>query len=77
MRGGTYDRTMPLRYPRPLVPGDRIGVTAPSSGVAPELRPRLHNAVKVLQDKGFEVVLGECLGTPSHVSGMLWNMRSL
>lgn len=59
---------MPIRYPRPLVPGDRIGVTAPSSGVSPALRPRLDHAVKVLQDKGFEVVIGECLGTPTHVS---------
>lgn len=50
------------------MPGDRIGVTAPSSGVRPELRPRLDHAVSVLRDKGFEVVLGECLGAATHVS---------
>lgn len=50
------------------MPGDRIGVTAPSSGVRPDLRPRLDHAVNVLRDKGFEVLLGECLGAPTHVS---------
>jgi len=32
---------MAIRYPAPLRAGDRIGVTAPSSGVPPALRPRL------------------------------------
>ncbi|MEO7071036.1 MAG: S66 peptidase family protein, partial [Nostocoides sp.] len=50
------------------VPGDRIGVTAPSSGVDAGMRPRLDHAVQVLRDKGFDVVLGECLGTATHVS---------
>ncbi|WP_427383376.1 S66 family peptidase [Janibacter sp. G56] len=59
---------MPLTFPEPLRPGDTIGVTAPSSGVEDDLRPRLDHAVAVLRDRGFEVVLGECLGTPSHVS---------
>lgn len=54
--------------PAPLRPGDRIGVTAPSSGVPTALRPRLDAAVKTLHDRGFEVALGECLTAPSHVS---------
>jgi muramoyltetrapeptide carboxypeptidase len=52
---------MPVRYPAPLRPGDRIGVTAPSSGVAAPLRPRLAHAAEVLRSKGYEVVLGDCL----------------
>ena len=58
----------PVAVPRPLRPGDRIGVTAPSSGVQPALRPRLDAAVRSLERRGYEVVLGACLGTPSHVS---------
>lgn len=60
---------MTVRFPRPLQPGDRIGVTAPSSGVDAALRPRLEVAVQALRDRGYDVVLGECLGTPSFVSG--------
>ena len=53
---------MPVRYPAPLNPGDRIGVTAPSSGVPDALRPRLDLAVRTLRDRGFEVIVGECIG---------------
>ncbi|WP_114907744.1 S66 family peptidase [Ornithinimicrobium murale] len=58
-----------IRFPQPLQPGDRIGVTAPSSGVPASLMPRLECAVGWLRDRGFEVVLGDCLGGDgSHVS---------
>jgi len=30
---------MAIRFPPPLQPGDRIGVTSPSSGVAPNHQP--------------------------------------
>lgn len=50
-----------MRFPSPLRPGDRIGVTAPSSGVGDDLRPRLDHAVAWLRDRGFEVEVGECL----------------
>jgi muramoyltetrapeptide carboxypeptidase LdcA involved in peptidoglycan recycling len=50
------------RFPRPLAPGDRIAVTAPSSGVATEHRPRLEVAVHSLEERGYEVVMGECMG---------------
>lgn len=59
---------MTVRFPRPLQPGDRIGVTAPSSGVEERFRPRFDVAVQSLRDRGYDVVLGECLGTPSFVS---------
>ena len=52
---------MAIRYPRPLRPGDRVGVTAPSSGVPAALRPRLEFAIRVLGERGFEVVRGDCL----------------
>jgi muramoyltetrapeptide carboxypeptidase len=59
---------MPLRYPAPLAPGDRIGVTAPSSGVGGRHRARLDHAVAALQARGYEVVLGDCLDGAGPVS---------
>lgn len=57
-----------LRFPQPLRPGDTIGVTAPSSGVEESKWPRLEYAVGWLRGRGYDVVLGECLGRPSHLS---------
>ncbi|MDV3223516.1 LD-carboxypeptidase [Intrasporangium sp.] len=57
-----------IRYPAPLRPGDRIGVTAPSSGVPEALWPRVELTRRFLEDRGFEVELGACLRAPSHVS---------
>jgi muramoyltetrapeptide carboxypeptidase len=57
-----------MRFPRPLQPGDRIGVTAPSSGIGPPLRARFDVAVAALRERGYDVVEGECLGTPGVVS---------
>jgi muramoyltetrapeptide carboxypeptidase len=50
-----------IRYPAPLRPGDRIGVTAPSSGVEPEMRPRLEFAIDYLSARGYDVVVGDCM----------------
>ncbi|MFC4159858.1 S66 family peptidase [Chitinimonas lacunae] len=52
---------MPLRFPRPLVVGDLIAITAPSAGVAPALHPRLDLAIAALQGRGYRVVEGNCL----------------
>lgn len=59
---------MEIRYPRPLRPGDTIGVTAPSSGVQTPLRGRLDHAVDLLRRRGYSVELGACLDGSSHVS---------
>ncbi|MET9255697.1 S66 peptidase family protein [Streptomyces sp. NPDC003717] len=59
---------MAVRYPSPLRPGDRVAVTSPSSGVAKELRARLDLAVRDLQDRGYEVVVGRCMDGSGHVS---------
>ncbi|MFD4764609.1 S66 peptidase family protein [Streptomyces sp. NPDC058439] len=59
---------MPVRYPRPLRPGDRVGVSAPSSGVGKELRERLNVAVRDMQARGYEVVVGQCMDGSGHVS---------
>lgn len=50
-----------IRYPKPLQRGDRIAVTAPSSGVPSALHPRLDIALDHLRSLGFEVVEGQCL----------------
>ncbi len=60
---------MPIRYPAPLRPGDRIGVTSPSSGVSDALRGRFSHAVRCLRERGFDVAVGDLNHAPSHVSG--------
>lgn len=52
---------MNIRYPKPLAPGDLIAITAPSSGVAEPMHPRLELAIAALRDRGYRVVEGECL----------------
>jgi muramoyltetrapeptide carboxypeptidase len=59
---------MPIRYPRPLRPGDRVGVTAPSSGVSRELRQRVDAAAAVIEARGYAVVIGDCMDGTGHVS---------
>lgn len=59
---------MDIRFPTPLRPGDRIAVTAPSSGVPEPLRDRLEVALDTLRGRGFEVVVGACLGADAIVS---------
>jgi muramoyltetrapeptide carboxypeptidase LdcA involved in peptidoglycan recycling len=51
----------PIRYPRPLGPGSRVVVTAPSSGVQPALHARLDLALQHLRTQGFVVEEGGCL----------------
>lgn len=50
-----------LRFPRPLSPGDTIGVTSPSSGVAGAEADRIDFCVEWLRRKGFTVVVGDCM----------------
>lgn len=50
-----------LKSPRPLRPGDLVAVTAPSSGVGPDSQPRLEFALQWLRDRGYDVVVGECM----------------
>lgn len=59
---------MRIRYPRPLVPGDVIGVTSPSSGVPEPLVGRLDFAVRQLRERGFVVDVGSCMDGSTHIS---------
>lgn len=59
---------MTVRFPAPLQPGDRIAVTAPSSGVPDPLRARLDFAVVTLRERGYDVVVGACMDGSRHVS---------
>jgi len=59
---------MAIRFPAPLKPGDRVGVTSPSSGVADKHRARLEYAVETVRRRGYDVVLGECMDGGSHIS---------
>ena len=59
-----------IRYPAPLNPGDTIGITAPSSGVLPQLHARLNLCISHLKSLGFKVIEGDCLRqNAKHVSG--------
>ncbi len=49
------------RFPPPLRPGDRIGVTSPSSGVSGDAATRIDFSVDWLRGRGFEVEVGECM----------------
>ncbi|MGB7448722.1 MAG: S66 peptidase family protein [Ornithinimicrobium sp.] len=57
-----------VRYAAPLREGDRIGVTATSSGVPPPMRERLEVALAAVRRRGYAVELGECLYGTGHVS---------
>ncbi|MEU1405710.1 S66 peptidase family protein [Streptomyces sp. NPDC005728] len=59
---------MAVRYPRPLRPGDRVGVTSPSSGVAEKMCGRLDVAIRDLEARGYEVVVGRCMDGSGHIS---------
>ena len=50
-----------MNYPAPLARGSVIGVTAPSSPIAPDCERRLQACVDRARERGFEVVLGDCL----------------
>lgn len=52
---------MGIRYPKPLVPGDLIAITAPSAGVPAPLHRRLDRAIDTLRQRGYRVVEGEYL----------------
>lgn len=49
----------PIQFPKPLEPGDRIAVSAFSSGVPLQWQARLALAVSNLQARGFEVWEGQ------------------
>jgi len=59
---------MDLRFPTPLRPGDRIGVTSPSSGVSGAAAVRIDFCIAWLRRRGFEVVVGDCMDGATHIS---------
>ena len=61
-------RSMNVRFPAPLRPGDLIAVTSPSSGVAARHRDRLDFAVATLRKRGYDVAVGSCMDGATHVS---------
>ncbi|QAY59785.1 LD-carboxypeptidase [Microbacterium protaetiae] len=59
---------MPIRYPAPLVRGETVAVTSPSSGVTADERARLDVAVGVIEQRGYRVVIGDCMDGATHAS---------
>ncbi len=59
---------MTIRFPAPLRPGDRVGVTSPSMGVMGREQKLLDHAVEAVRGRGYDVVIGACMDGASHVS---------
>ncbi len=56
-------------YPEPLRKGSRIAVTAFSAGIADTHERRFSEIVRTLEERGYEVIVGDCLkGEHKHVS---------
>ncbi len=51
----------PIQFPRPLGPGSKIALVAPSSPVAATLAPRLELVIGELRARGFVPVESRCL----------------
>lgn len=58
-----------LRFPTPLAPGDKIAVTAPSSGAAGSGAERVAFCVDWLRAAGYDVIVGECMDGAGITSG--------
>jgi muramoyltetrapeptide carboxypeptidase len=59
---------MTIRFPRPLRPGDRVGVTSPSRGVGDRERAWLDRSVEAVRGRGYDVVVGRSMDGTTHVS---------
>lgn len=59
---------MAIRFPAPLRPGDRVGVTSSSKGVERRERDQLERAVSAVRNRGYDVVIGECMDGMTHIS---------
>lgn len=59
---------MTIRFPAPLKPGDRVGVTSVSMGVDRREQKLLDNAVAAVRGRGYGVVIGACMDGASHIS---------
>lgn len=57
-----------IRFPAPLRPGDRIGVTSPSSGVEGAGAQRIEFCVDWLRERGYAVEVGDCMDGSTHIS---------
>lgn len=55
-------------FPAPLVPGDIVGVTSPSSGVPESLHDRLEVSLGAVRAAGFEIEMGACMDGSGLVS---------
>ena len=58
-----------LLFPRPLTPGDRIGITSPSSGVEGLAAARVEFCVRWLREAGYDVVIGDQMGGSGITAG--------
>lgn len=67
---------MTVKFPPPLLAGDTIAVTAPSSGVEGGALGRLDHAIDKLRARGYRVVEGNCLRSEFKDASALANERA-
>lgn len=65
-----------ITYPRPLRPGDTIGVTAPSDGVSQRGHARLDLCLSHLKELGYKVREGRCLRSTEKFVSAPWQDRA-
>lgn len=58
-----------IRFPAPLLPGDKIAVTSPSAGASGPGAERIDFCVEWLRAQGYEVAVGECMDGSGITSG--------
>ncbi|MGZ6744248.1 MAG: S66 family peptidase [Nocardioides sp.] len=57
------------RFPAPLRPGDRIGVTSPSAGASGPGAERVDFCVRWLREAGYDVMVGRCMDGDAITAG--------
>jgi muramoyltetrapeptide carboxypeptidase len=63
-----HQELLDLKIPEPLKKGSRIAVTAFSAGISTRHEQRFGEIVRTLSERGYEVLIGECLrGEYKHV----------
>src|SRR5699024_8271813 len=65
-----------IKYPKPLKVGDKIGVTAPSSGVEKSLHILLEKAKENVDKEGYFVIEGDTIWTENKAKSSSKEIRA-
>jgi len=70
------EHSMEIRFPKPLISGDTIAITAPSSGVSKEFQARLNLAIQAFKHRGYKVIEGKYVRSQYKNSSANKNLRA-